>query len=180
MRRMILPILKKYWKLLLSAMLVSALGCGIMVGMSSAYISLDGSLADYVRDYRYPSAVITTEVVNRSRIESLASIPGVTAVDARLCGDTYMIDTRGRYLSVRVFSCNEGDLQRFHVWEEAEAGDRDSVRLEYNFAVDNGRSSRPATRSASALVKNTACISSRRLYPRRRRSACRSRTIPGA
>ena len=138
MRRMILPIIKKYWKLLLSAMLVSALGCGIMVGMSGAYVSLDRSLDSYVRDDLYPHAFITTDVVNRSLAERLSGIGGVTRVDTRLCGDTYIKDGNGRYLSVRVFSYNEGDLQKFQTWSSADCGGAESIMLEYNFAVDNG------------------------------------------
>ncbi len=137
MRRMILPIIKKYWKLLLSAMLVSALGCGIMIGMGGAYVSFDRSLNDYVHDNLYPSAVITTDVINRSRAESIAAIPGVTAVNTRLCGDTVMVDPGARYLSVRVFSMNDGDLQKFHIWDSFDCGDTQSVMLEYNYAVDN-------------------------------------------
>ncbi len=138
MRRMILPILKKYWKLLLSAMLVSALGCGIMVGMSGAYLSLDRSLNDYVQEDMYPHAFITTEVVNRERGGDIAALPGVTAVNTRICGDTFMTDPNGRYLSVRVFSYDDSLLQKFTRWDEADCGDAETVMLEYNFAVDNG------------------------------------------
>lgn len=138
MRRMILPIIRKYWKLLLSAMLVSALGCGIMVGMSGAYLSLDRSLSEYVEDDLYPHAFITTEIVNRDKAEALADIPGVTAVITRICGDTFMTDSRGRYLSVRAFSMDEGIMEKFTKWSVADCGDAETVMLEYNFAVDNG------------------------------------------
>lgn len=138
MRRMILPIIKKYWKLLLSAMLVSALGCGIMVGMSGAYLSLDRSLDDYVKEDLYPDAFITTGVVNRDKAGALASVPGVKSVNTRICGDTFMLDGRGRYLSVRAFSCDESLLEKFTKWYEADCGEAETVMLEYNFAVDNG------------------------------------------
>ena len=54
MKRMLFPVIKKYLKLLISIMLVSAMGCGIMTGLSSAYVSLETSLNDYVENYRYP------------------------------------------------------------------------------------------------------------------------------
>ena len=138
MRRMILPIIKKYWKLLLSTVLVSALGCGIMIGMSSSYTSLERSLNDYVTGHRYPDAYITTDVVNRRLAEDVLAIEGVDTVNTRLCGDTVLLDANGRYLSVRVFSYNENDLQKFHIWRSAETDGRDSIMLECNFAEDNG------------------------------------------
>ena len=138
MRRMILPIIKKYWKLLLSAMLVSALGCGIMVGMGGAYLSFDKTLNDYVRDDRYPSAIITTDIINRNRLDAVKQIEGVTAAYSRACSDTIMIDPSGRYLSVRVFSYSEDDIEKFHIWSSGDCGERECVMLEYNFAEDNG------------------------------------------
>ena len=71
MKRMLFPIIKKYLKLLISIMLVSAMGCGIMTGLSSAYVSLETSLDNYVDDYNYPDAVITTDVTNRKKIDKL-------------------------------------------------------------------------------------------------------------
>ena len=138
MRRMILPIIKKYWKLLLSIVLVSALGCGIMSGMAGAYASLEYSLNTYVETNGYPDAFITTDVVNRKIAEDIRKLDGVEAVNTRLCGDTVMKDERGRSLSVRVFSYSDADLQEFYIWSKADTGERDSVMLEYNFAVDNG------------------------------------------
>ena len=138
MRRMILPIIKKYWKLLVSIAVVSALGCGLTVGLSSAYTSLEYTLNSYVEDGRYPSAYVTTEVANRSIAEAVRALPGVDAVNTRLVGETVLTDPSGRYLSVRVFSYSDEDLQKFHVWSHADTGERDSVMLEYNFAADNG------------------------------------------
>ena len=138
MKRMILPVIKKYWKLLLSIVVVSAMGCGLMSGMAGAFTSLEYSLNKYVRDNRYPDAYITTDVVNKKLAQDILAVEGVDAVNTRLCGDTMLLSSAGRYLSVRVFSHSDSDLQRFHIWESADAGEQDSIMLEYNFAVDNG------------------------------------------
>jgi len=137
MRRMILPIFKKYKKLLISIMIVSAMGCGIMTGLSAAYVSLDTSLYHYLDEYCYPEAFITTEVTNRDMIDKLQASDSVKEVNARLCGDTYLKSSRGRYLSVRIFSYNADDGQKFHFWERKDSNGKDSVYLEYNFAHDN-------------------------------------------
>lgn len=134
---MLFPIIKKYLKLLISIMLVSAMGCSIMTGLSSAYVSLETSLNDYVSNYRYPDAVITTDVTNRDQISKLQTLSSVSEINARLCGDTYIKSKEGRYLSVRVFSYNPDDIQKFHVWSQADSNGKDDVFLEYNFAEDN-------------------------------------------
>ena len=137
MKRMLFPIIKKYLKLLISIMLVSAMGCGIMTGLSSAYISLETSLDDYVEEYNYPDAVITTDVTNRKKIDKLMELQSVSQINARLCGDTYIKSKEGRYLSVRVFSYNPDDMQKFHIWSQRDSNGRDDIFLEYNFAEDN-------------------------------------------
>ena len=138
MKRMLFPIIKKYLKLLISIMLVSAMGCGIMTGLSSAYVSLETSLDNYVDDYNYPDAVITTDVTNRKKIDKLKELQSVSEINARLCGDTYIKSKEGRYLSVRVFSYNPDDMQKFHIWSQRDSNGRDDIFLEYNFAEDNG------------------------------------------
>ena len=119
-------------------MIVSAMGCGIMTGLSSAYVSLEGSLNDYVKNYKYPNGVITTDVTSRKQIEKLKELPTVSEVNARLCGDTCIKSKEGRYLSVRVFSYNPDDMQKFHFWSQADSRGKDDVLIECNFAEDNG------------------------------------------
>ena len=101
---MILPIFKKYKKLLISIMIVSAMGCSFMTGLSAAYVSLSDSLYQYLDDYCYPDAVITTEVTNRGMIDKLKTISAVSEANARLCGDSFLKSSGGCYLSVRIFS----------------------------------------------------------------------------
>ncbi len=137
MRRMLFPIIKKYLKLLISIMLVSAMGCSIMTGLSSAYVSLEGSLNDYVTDYNYPDAVITTDITNRKNVSKLTAFDSVSKVNARLFGDSYIQSKEGRYLSVRFFTFNSDDEQKFHFWSKKDSGNKDFIYLEYNYAKDN-------------------------------------------
>lgn len=135
---MILPIFKKYLKLLISIVLVSAMGCGIMIGLSGAYVSLETSLNEYVSDYRYPDAVVTTDVVNRSRAQRLTTkVDSVSEVTARLCADTVVKSKTGRLLSVRFFTFEEDDRQKFHFWSRKPDDSKDEIYLEVNFAEDN-------------------------------------------
>ena len=137
MKKLLYPLIKKYWAPLLSTLIVSALGCGLMVGLSSSYISLDRSLNGYIVEYGYPSAMITTGVTDRSKIAALEAVPGVAAVTARLCGDTIMIAESGRCLSVRLFTFSEDDILRFSFRSRIDSGNRDEVYVEYTFADYN-------------------------------------------
>ena len=131
-------IIKKYWKLLLSILLVSAVGCAGMTGLSSGYLSLEQSLTHYVRDYGYPDGVIQTAVTTRDKADLLRSLPGISEVNTRLAIDTVMMSPSGRYLSVRAFSFSDEDFQRFHYWKKTDPEVKDVILLEYNFADYNG------------------------------------------
>ena len=131
-------IIKKYWKLLLSTLLVSAVGCTSMTGLTSSYISLERSLTHYIRDYGYPDGVIQTDITTRDKADLLRALPGISEVNTRLLGDTVMRSPSGRHLSVRAISFSDGDPQRFYYWQKTDRAEKDTVLLEYNFADDNG------------------------------------------
>ena len=131
-------IIKRYWKLLFSILLVSAVGCASMAGLASGYLSLERSMTHYIRDYGYPDGVIQTAVTTRDKADLLRSLPGVSEVNTRLLGDTVMRSPSGRYLSVRAISFSDGDFQRFYFWQKADPGEKDTILLDYNFADDNG------------------------------------------
>ena len=131
-------IINKYRKLLLSILLVSAVGCASMTGLASGYLSLERSLRHYIRDYGYPDGVIRTAVTTRDKADLLRTLPGISEVNTRLLGDTVMISPSGRYLSVRAISYSDGDFQQFHYWQKTDPGEKDAILLEHNFADDNG------------------------------------------
>ena len=131
-------IINKYRKLLLSILLVSAVGCASMTGLASSYLSLERSLRHYIRDYGYPDGVIRTAVTTRDKADLLRTLPGISEVNTRLLGDTVMISPSGRYLSVRAISYSDGDFQQFHYWQKTDPGEKDAILLEYIFADDNG------------------------------------------
>ena len=131
-------IIKKYWKLLLSILLVSAVGCVSMTGLTSGYLSLERSLMQYIRDYGYPDGVIQTAVTTRDKADLLRSLSGISEVNTRLLGDTVIMSPSGRHLSVRAISFSDEDFQRFYYWQKTDPKENDAILLEYNFADDNG------------------------------------------
>ena len=131
-------ICKKYWKLLLSMLLVSAFGSASLTGLGSGYLSLKEALYLYVREGGYPDAFVTTDVTKRGQMEALKAIPSVAEVNARLIGDLVLVNGEGRYLSIRAMSFDEDEYQIFHFWERADQGTYDPIYLEYNFAKTAG------------------------------------------
>lgn len=131
-------ILKKYWKLLLSMLLVSAFGCATMTGINSGCLSLQKTLDAYMQKGGYPDAVITTDVVKRSKMDALLALDVIEQVNTRLVGDGIMISPEGRYLSIRMMSFDEDDFQKIYFWERAEANGLYPIYLEYFFAQNNG------------------------------------------
>lgn len=115
-------ICKKYWKLLLSMLLVSAFGCAAFTGLAGGFLSLKEALDRYVREGGYPDALVTTDVTERRRMDALKAVPGVAKVNARLIGNLVLVNWDGRYLSIRAMSFDENEFQRFYFWDRADQG----------------------------------------------------------
>ncbi len=131
-------ICKKYWKLLLSMLLVSAFGCASLTGLAGGFLSLKEALKLYVLEGGYPDAFVTTDATDRGRMEALKAVEGVKEVNARLIGDLVLVNTDGRYLSIRAMSFDQDEFQKFYFWEQADQGAYDPIYLEYNFAKNAG------------------------------------------
>ena len=131
-------ICKKYWKLLLSMLLVSAFGCAALTGLAGGFLSLKEALDFYVQEGGYPDAFVTTDVTERRRMDALKAVPGVAEVNARLIGNLVLVNWDGRYLSIRAMSFDENEFQQFYFWDRADQGAYDPIYLEYNFAKTAG------------------------------------------
>ena len=137
MKGMLSAIRKKHYKLLISVAIIASLGFGMTAGLICGYNSLKYSLEDYVSGYRYPDAVITTEVTTDSTADDLKKLGGVDECDTRLFADTTVRDSEGKDLTVRAFSFSEEERQGFVYWTKAET-EEDSVLVEFKFAESNG------------------------------------------
>lgn len=128
--KLLIPMIKKYYKLLISILVVQALGCTIMIALSSSHKSLEKTLKNYVEEYNYPSAIIQTEVTSRDKINS---IKDKIQIVPRLSFDT-IVKHNNSFLSARIISFGEDDFYKFYTWENI---DEEGVYLDYNFAHDN-------------------------------------------
>lgn len=137
-RLLLIPIFKKYRKLIAAMIAVSSLGIAMMTGMNGAYQTLKKSLDAYVVDYRYADAVITTGLTDTLWKDQLLSLPGVRQVNHRIAADFQIKTPQNRPVTVRGFSYGIRDFQMFFIWEEKESTDYPNVALDYKFAKKNG------------------------------------------
>ena len=136
---MIRALIKKYWKLMLSSMIVSALGCAIIIGISGTRESLARTMNRYVREYSYPDAVITTNVNNKDILDELEAADCVESIVARMFADSTFVRADGRIISVRAFSFRDDDFQPFYFWKRVQNySGLDELYMEVGFAEDNG------------------------------------------
>ena len=118
-------------------LLVSCLGCGLMAGMADGFLSLKNTLGDYIRDMKYPDAVIDTEVTTVDVLEELNSLPGVEAADARLTGNLIMVGSDGVYYSMQAMTYSEEEFQGVYYWEKSDREAEYPILLERRFAMQN-------------------------------------------
>ena len=136
---MIRALIKKYRKLMLSTMIVSALGCAIIIGISGTRKSLAKTMDRYVREYHYPDAVITTNVNNKDILDELNGCECIDSLVARMFADSTFERADGRIISVRAFSFRDDDFQPFYFWKKAQNySGLDELYMEVGFAEDNG------------------------------------------
>ena len=133
----VFSIIKKYWKILLSTLTISALGFAIMIALSNSYLSVKHSLNSYVKKYNYPDIEIQTSPSTVDKLANLKSIKGVEDYNAQYWADTVMLFNDMNYYTIRAITYDDTDFQKYYTWQEKEINDKDTVFLEYRFAISN-------------------------------------------
>ena len=118
-------------------LLVASLGCGVMSGMASGYLSLKITLEDYVQEMKYPDAVVETKVITRDVLDDIKKVPGVEAVDARMAGNLTLVGKDGMYYSMQAMTWSDEELQQTYYWEKSDEEAEYPILLEYRFALLN-------------------------------------------
>lgn len=129
-------IIKKYLRVLVAIVLVSSLGCGIMVGMANGFLSLKNTMDEYLDIMNYPDAVINTEVMTRDVLEKISAVPGVDAVDTRLVGNLVVVSKDG-YYTMQAMTYSEDEFQGVHYWEKSDKESEYPILMEYRFCKNN-------------------------------------------
>ena len=130
-------IIKKYFKILLSVVLVASLGFAITFGFSCGYLSTETTIYDYLEEYSYPDAYISTKILYKDESEKLLAIDGINGCDTRLYGDTIMQTGEGNFFTSRIFCYTEAERQKFYIWSSVDTPGQNGVYIEYSFAENN-------------------------------------------
>ena len=139
-KKLVIPYLKRFWIMLISIILVGAFGCGILIGLRDAYITLDREVDNFLTNYHYPDVtvgltsdfdlaikdLITQENYDEYHIESIIY---------RKTINTSFKDDEGKVFNGRVFSYEEDEFLKFYQYEDAKLDG--GLKLEYNFAKTN-------------------------------------------
>ncbi len=121
-RRMLFPLVRKYFRLFLSMVAVSCMGIALMVGLRGAISALEQGFSDYLDAYGYADICITTAPVPSSLCKTLENVNGVVRAESRMTADL-PLKAGDALLTVRVFSFPPDSAQQFYVREEAEGTD---------------------------------------------------------
>ena len=136
--KLLFPIMKKFSKLMIAMIFVSALAVALLVGMADAKKTLIYSIDRYLEDFHCTDITITTEKTDAAIMSQIASLPDVEDVNARMAGDVPVRLPNGRLISVRVFSTGLQDFQHFYIHERNESTKYPNVGVEARFANGNG------------------------------------------
>lgn len=137
-RRMLMPLIRKYFRLFLSMIAVSCLGIALMAGLSGAFYALEDGFSDYLDMYGYANVYITTSPSPKQLCEELNSLEGVLQANGRMAAD-FPLKAGGYQLTARVFSFSPESEKNFYVREETEASSTlPKLYVEADFAQANG------------------------------------------
>ena len=138
LKYMLVAISKKYWKILLSILIISSMGCTLLFGLSSGYNSLKNSFDNYLIEYNYPDVTIILNQFSNHDYD-FNTIEGIKDVNYRLSINAMMRTQDEKYYSSRLYSYSDNQFQKFYTWNESKNNTGyEEVLVEYKFAKSKG------------------------------------------
>ena len=110
-KKMILPLLKKYIGIFISMILVSILSISLLSGEASAIYNLNESYKTYKTDYKSMDIMISTDTFKRDDID-ISIVDGVNEYIYRYTKDLYFgYNNNGneRIIYSRIYTYNDND-----------------------------------------------------------------------
>lgn len=137
LKSLIMPLLKKYYKLFLGISIALALSMALLFGFNSACDTTSKSIDTFTSEYRYPDITITTELIEQSDIDKLASIKDIKNVNSRLTFYEKGKLENNKYINVRFITYNNRDFSLRHVYEINESDKYPNVLVNNSFLINN-------------------------------------------
>ena len=95
--------MKKYYKVLFSTALISALGFSLMVTLSNASRSMNSTFDKYIKEYNYPEVEIKTSPSTIDKVTFLDNIDGIESHSEQFIFDT-ILQVNNKYHSIIAFT----------------------------------------------------------------------------
>ena len=127
---------KKFFKILLSMVIIISLGVALLFGLMNGVLSLRESIYKFIKENNYPDIKILTNIEDVDRINDLTS-EELYNVEYRLAVNT-IINKDNQILSVKAITYEDENLKDFYINEEKNnnSGYYD-ILVEKRFANDN-------------------------------------------
>ena len=140
-KALVIPYLKRFWLMLISVVLVGAFGCGILIGLRDAYLTLDSEVDNFLNNYHYPD--VTVGLVDDFDLELTNYIDEEKYVEYHIENiifrktiNTSFKDKNNKNYNGRIFSYENDDYLKFYHYENDD-NISSGLKLEYNFAKTN-------------------------------------------
>lgn len=135
LRKMLLPLIKKYLRLFISMVIISAIGISATVGLIGLVSNLSRGVNNYIDEYGYQDILIDIEPTDRS-LDDILKLDSVKRIDTRLFLDV-SVNVDKKIKTARVFTHKEEDFKKFYVREEIEKQEGIPVYIDWHFAKGN-------------------------------------------
>ena len=133
-------VFRRYRKIMVSLVMIAALGVALMNGMFNAWESLDVSLKTYLTEYGIADASISADITDTDAAEKIRQVDGVANVIARLTGSSQVMTPSGNMLTAQIISMDKEDFLQLYHWEDSQEPAGDYILADYWFALNNGLS----------------------------------------
>ena len=134
-KALVIPYLKRFWLMLISVVLVGAFGCGILIGLRDAYITLDNEVNNFLNNYHYPDVTVglvddfDLELTNYINEEKYVEYH-IENIIFRKTINTSFKDKKNKDYNGRIFSYENDDFLKFYHYEID-----DNISLNTGFVV---------------------------------------------
>lgn len=111
---MLPKLIKKNIKIFLSLILIAALGMGLPMALLNSYKGVLHSFEKYFEEYGFPDVtVMSAAPFGEKELNAAGELPGVDAVQGRLCVDIEATKGEDTFISLRCYSVGETDFVRY-------------------------------------------------------------------
>ena len=128
---------KKFFKTLLSIMIIISLGVGLLFGLKNGMLSFHKSINNFIETNHYPDIKIITDLEDIDTLK-VFNQNNYKSLDSRLSVST-IIKKNNEIISVKASTYEDKNLDDFYIWNEKENKTSNyDLLVEKKFADNNG------------------------------------------